>query len=682
MLASDKPRGNYDASPAVESRKRWRFESLAGTMIKDNRSMVVADHEASVKLVSDIRSRLSSFMTLTADEEDYYLRATFSDGTKLNGVQIQIARERCAIYKTIIAMRNLDNRKSCGYESMSAFISDINKLSDMRGLSVPSDYSRLCHKVKSFVKDGLKVCIDDRWKPNFNKSKVKMGLMSDVLLTIANRGASFNGQQVANFYNELSKNLGESEISRYTAIRLINKNRLLVEAGRNGSESFRNRYGRQIRRERPKESLSMWSLDGWTSELYYQKKVRDKIGHVITTYTNRLTVVVVIDVMNDYPVGWAIGENESFVLIKEAFKNAIDNIYSMTGHYYCPWQVQSDHFALHSMSEIYAHVCAYPVPARVKNAKTKPIERYFRHINTYAQLLFGNYNWSGYGIKSKEENQVNTDVLEANKRNFPDYEGVVNQINMLLTIDREKKQQKFIDGWSRVRPDDKIELDRMHYLAYLGWKNDRTIRLEAGCISPTILGTKIPYDCGDFDFRNNALTSWSIYYDEKDNTSALAMDPTGKKWYMLDKMHIQPMALKDRKPGDYEALKADHEFNERLEEYVKNRVCQAENNTIRLINQTRELEGKRAATMITDSRGQHKSLLQHSSLIKSDEDLLPESILRTENTDKTVIKSHQNDDILPKNEEKPMTKAQFDKEREEYLKSKVNMQDYLIPIYK
>ena len=86
--------------------------------------------------------------------------------------------------------------------------------------------------------------------------------------------------------------------------------------------------------------------------------------------------------------------------------------------------------------------------------------------------------------------------------------------------------------------------------------------------------------------------------------------------------------------------------------------------------------------MITDSRGQHKSLLQHSSLIKSDEDLLPESILRTGNTDKTGIKSHQNDDILPKNEEKPMTKAQFDKEREEYLKSKVNMQDYLIPIYK
>ena len=48
------------------------------------------------------------------------------------------------------------------------------------------------------------------------------------------------------------------------------------------------------------------------------KKKEDKKDGKATTYTNRITMVVVLDACCKYPIGYAIGLHESPALIREA----------------------------------------------------------------------------------------------------------------------------------------------------------------------------------------------------------------------------------------------------------------------------------------------------------------------------------------------------------------------------
>ena len=382
----------------------------------------------------------------------------------------------------------------------------------------------------------------------------------------------------------------------------------------------------QTRRYAPTEALSFWTLDGWTTELYYQRDVKDKNGKVTHTYQNRLTTVVVLDASCNYPVGYAIGERESVDLIKAAVKNALDHTRDALGDYYKPYQIQSDHYGIKSMGTIYADAAKYFTPARVKNAKAKPVERYFKHLNTnYCQLYFGAQNWSGFGITSKKSSQPNIDVLDYNKRQFPDKAGVIRQIEWIIAEERKKKYNTWIAAWNRMPAEDRLTMDREAYLLHFGQRNERTKRLEAGTFNPTILGVERFYDTFDLDFRKNPLESWSVIYDERDLNTILVVDKTEKRRFILEAIHKQPIALRDRRPGDFEALKRVDEFNKRtLEPYVIETAAHDEETVGRLFAQTRELDGKQAYTLLSDSRGQHKAYLQHSALIKTEEELAAE----------------------------------------------------------
>ena len=63
-----------------------------------------------------------------------------------------------------------------------------------------------------------------------------------------------------------------------------------------------------------------------------------------TTYTNRKTMVVVLDACEKYPVGYAIGDHESPALIREALRNAVQHTKELFGERYKPLQLQSDNY--------------------------------------------------------------------------------------------------------------------------------------------------------------------------------------------------------------------------------------------------------------------------------------------------------------------------------------------------
>lgn len=576
--------------------------------------------------VQAIRERLLPYAYLTADDETALDAATYPTGEKLSPEAREKAAEACRWLSLFTRLRTKKVVKDIGYDTVGELYDDVTFLIARQGISLPTAYVKLRKKIREYEAEGAICCVDRRGQSNKNAAKVYTEDQTALLRTICGRSASYNAQQIANFYNLVAEAKGWDTISRRSALNYLNEYHLIVEAGRNGSEAFRNKISMQPRRKRPTEALSFWSLDGWTVELYYQKDVKGPDGKITHTYTNRLTAVVVLDATCDYPVGYAIGEGESVKLIAEAVKNAIDYVHDTLGGPYRPYQIQSDHYGIKSMGTVYNDVAKYFTPARVKNAKSKPIERYFRYLNeNYCQLYFGNSNWSGFGVKTRGKKQPNIDVLELRKRNFPYKEGVIQQIHWIFQQEREKKQKTWMEAWLRMPESDRLTLSRENYLLNFGMRNDRTIRIQAGCLAPTILGKQRAYDTFDLNFRKNPLQSWTVMYDERDLSTILVTNETKKERYLLNAVHEQPMALRDREDGDFEALKAIDNFNKNvLEPSVIETVNRDEETVKNLLLQTPELEGWRTVNMLTDSRGQQKAYLQHSTLIKSEEDLVAE----------------------------------------------------------
>lgn len=574
----------------------------------------------------EILKRLQPYLFLSVKDEMYFDKATYPNGAKLPIEVQEKGREACRWLSFFVRFSKKSDIKKLGYERSKEMYDDVVFLVKNRGIQLPTAYCKLRLKIREYMQQGPSCCLDLRGQGNKNAAKVYNEEQTAVLRTICGRGASYNSQQVADMYNMVAETRGWDKISRRSALNYMNEYHLIVKAGRDGSEAFRNKLSMQIRRKRPTEAMSFWSLDGWTVELYYQKEVKDNKGKVIRTYQNRLTAVIVLDATCDYPVGYAIGECESVSLIQAAVKNAIDHCQDILGNRYRPYQIQSDHYGIKSMGTIYQDTAEYFTPARVKNAKSKPIERYFLYLNReYCQKRFGNYNWSGYGITARKSSQPNIDLLNYNKTHFPDKEGVINQIHLIISEERKKKQGTWLDAWNRMPAEDRLPMDRETYLLRFGFRNERTKRLEAGCLEPTILGEKRPYDTFDLNFRKNPLQSWTVLYDDRDLSSILVVDDTEKQRFLLDAVYEQPMALRDRKPGDFEALRKVDEYNKQvLEPAVINTITDDADIISRMFEQTPELEGKQAYTMLTDSRGQQKAYLQHSSLVKSEEDLIAE----------------------------------------------------------
>lgn len=576
--------------------------------------------------VQAIRERLQLYAYLTSEDEAALDAAVYPNGEKLSPEARQKAAEACRWLSLFTRLKTKQAVKYAGYRTVGELYDDVTFLIDRQGISLPTAYTKLRKKIREYEKEGAKCCIDLRGQSNKNAAKVYEEEQVALLQFICGRGASYNAQQIALLYNKMAGAKGWDTISRRSALNYLNEYNLIVEAGRNGSEAFRNKIAMQRRRKRPSEALSFWSIDGWTVELYYQKDVKAPDGKITHTYTNRLTAVVVIDATCNYPVGYAIGECESVKLIAAAVKNAIDYVHDTLGDSYRPYQIQSDHYGIKSMSTIYNDVAEYFTPARVKNAKAKPIEPYFRYLNeNYCQLYFGNSNWSGFGVKTRQNRQPNIDILNRNKRQFPDREGVIQQIHWIFQQEREKKMQTWLTAWNRMPTADRLTLSRENYLLNFGLRTDRTIRMHAGCLEPTLLGKPRAYDTFDIGFRRNPLQSWTVMYDDRDLSTILVADETMKQRYILNAVHEQPMALRDRQEGDYEAHRQIDRFNkEVLEPSVIETVNKNEAIVMNLLQQTPELEGWRAVNMLTDSRGQQKAYLQHASLIKSEEDLVAE----------------------------------------------------------
>jgi len=464
--------------------------------------------------------------------------------------------------------------------------------------SLPLNDRRLKDRYNQYQKGGYEVLIHKNFC-NKNSAKVVEDAQEALLIEFMADPRNLDNAQVAMLYNTVARAMVWKEITPASVGVWRQKNETMIYAGRRGGTAFRNKKTMQVHRSAPTAPLYYLTLDGWDVELMYQEFDGKK-----TTYHQRTTAVVVLDPCVKYILGYALGTHETPELIAQALRNAMCHTAKLFGQMYRSHQVQSDRYAIKKMTPFYEAIAHLSTPAKAHNAKTKVIEPYFYKLNhDYCQF---EKNWSGYGVTSDIENQPNIEYLNKYKKDFPDYDGVCKQFSEIIEKERAKKIDEYRKLWNATSEDDKLEMSVENYLLTFGITKGKTVMREPSGLHKTIDGIKYTWDCFNPAFRNNDHISWTILFDPTDMTRALAVNDDRSLRFLLEKPYVQPMALKDRKPGDSGELQRVREFNASLEKQVadfreQNILKMASIVPVMLQNETLQ------KFCLTDSEGQHKN---------------------------------------------------------------------------
>lgn len=518
---------------------------------------------------------------------------------------------------------------------------------------LPATKDGLRRKANKYKREGYASLISGRLQ-NSNAKKVSQKEQMAILDELLAKHTNLDNEIITTLYNAVAQKMNWKTITAMTVSNRKRKSNLVTHAGRNGVKSLKNKVLMQVKRSRPSSPMLYWTLDGWDVELLYQDSSVNKEGKRLTTYSNRLTLLLVLDPHNNYPVGYAIGTHETPALIKKALQNAMQHTKALFGDFYMPYQLQSDNYAIKKLSPLYQAITPHFTPAEVGNAKSKVIEPYFGMLNKkYCKLL---NNWSGFNVDSGSKNQPNTEYMNKIKKQFPDMEGCISQIISIVETERSQKIGDYKNNWIEASEKYKQIMSLENYLLTFGSDTGYTNKLTGEGIVIKIDGEKQYFDSFDINFRHQARQDWRILYDTNDLSQVLAVSSDGSDRHLLEQKYVQPMALADMTEQDPKQLKRIRDFNKKT---VTDIIDQRAENA-RTLDQFFDnplLNDTMAKHQLTDSNGQHKD---HKNA---------ERLKAAKNTKKLTERAE-------KKQEKKQYKT-FLEEQEAYYAEKVNVNEYL-----
>ena len=515
--------------------------------------------------------------------------------------------------------------------------------------------------LSSYRKESYRSLISGKLE-NQNTAKVVTEEQLAVLEKLLRKHQNFDNVQISRLYSDVANALGWKPISEGTVAKYRKELDLYIIAGNQGTSALRNTRNMQNRRSAPNVPMIYWSVDGWDVELLYQSTTLNSEGNKVTTYHNRPTCVMILDPYLNYPIGYAIGTHETTGLIREALRDAANHTRELFGQRYKSLQIQSDHYGKGVLIPIYEAMSKHYTPARVRNAKAKRVEPFFKEWNKEFQLTCP--NWSGFGITSRKENQPNTEYLEKIKSYFPDFEGVRKQIVQNIELRRMRLHDQYVARWHQMADADHIPLTDEEYLFLFGETTGYTNRLHHDGLTLTLNKQEHHFDSFDLGFREHRHIDWCVKFDREDMSKVLVVNAESRNGrlieelgtikFMLEAKYIQPMALHDRKDGDAAQLAKVDSFNKSIEEKIINRYDHQDRVVSQLMNETPMLNGTLSKLILTDSLGQHKNQKNQIRIAESAKKLL----------DKQEKEMIQEDLSINRN-------------REEYLNQKVNLKDFI-----
>lgn len=560
---------------------------------------------------------IESCFVIPNDVVDFF-RKPLPNGNRLTNTQRQ-QYQRCAAVLLFMSMNKTKEQRLQSFK-----INDINEYYNRIALFIksnklplPTNKGNLISKVKEFEKYGPE-CLVTKKLRNINAGKIILPEQIAILMGLAADYRNLDGGQMAMIYNEQAIKSGWELISAETCRRFRLKNRYLTTSGSKGKKAWEKGFAMQHRRIPPSMPLIYATLDGWDVELMYQtqteKIVKDKktgkeTRTIHTEYANRHCIVIVLDPFNKYPLGYAIGDQESSSLIKMALKNSLDHIKELTGHYYYPYQIQSDHYALKKLTPYYQAISHLFTPAAVGNSKSKIIEPYFKYLNKqYCQFK---PNWSGFGMESRKENRPNRDYINTTivKKQFPTKDENIEEIINIIETERKLKLDTWMQMFQCMGSESLCEMSREAYLETFGVVTGRTNRILGVGVEVQIAGKKFLYDTNDKEFRKYGLMDCTLVFDQGDLTSVLAIPVGSTTQFLLHSKHLTHMAIFDQtqKDIDYQSL-VEHTNQDMIKE-ITDEMTSYRATISKYLENNPTLAETRVKMMFTE-RGQQKDNLK------------------------------------------------------------------------
>lgn len=437
---------------------------------------------------------------------------------------------------------------------------------------------------------------------NDNARKIAETKQHALLRKLLGHANNFNYAQVMMMYNEVAGVNDWKPVTRRAVENFADANKLNTEAGRRGKVNFDNTLAMQHKRRQTGYPMLMWSIDGWDVELLYQRTDIDKNGNSVTTYHNRPTIIVVLDPYSSYPIGYAIGDHETPALIRQAVRNAITHTAELTGAMLRPHQFQSDHYGNGALVPFFESASKHYIPARIKNAKAKPVEKYFHYINTnYCQYL---NNWSGHNANASKDNQPNTEWKNEIRHSFPDWQNVVAQVEMIMQTERNKKRGEYLAGLDRLPADYKHVLTTEQFLFTLGEIKERTSRMGGNGLVFDIRRTEYSYDSFDINFRRYTHIDWQVRYNPADMRLVLATNEDANVRFLLEEKLAESGNIAEWTEQDNQHRARIDRYNKELTETLMQESEDDYYEAVELL--TGSGNDTLSKMLIVDSMGQHK----------------------------------------------------------------------------
>lgn len=612
--------------------------------VKRQYNLINGDPRAVIATQSQ-KSLLEEAIVFSNDAFEFYTtKYRYDGGKKLPDAKIDEYTLNVRVLEAILYLKDEHRKDVIGtsgprvnmWKNLCTLSNELLALRDPHGKplfphTLPQNAASLKRKCQEY-EDACRISREEGYRylihKNFgNKSAavVKDEESEAILHKLISLHNNLNSVQIMEEYNKVAEVLDKPLInSPVTVDNYKKKMELTTMQGRKGKKAVANTRKMQIHREAPTQALTYWTLDGWTVELLYQKKVAknkkangEEKRYMMTTYTNRKTIVVVLDACCKYPVGYAIGDHESPALIREALRNAVRHTKELFGDRYKPLQLQSDNYQKGVMVPFYQAMTKYYTPAALGNAKSKIIEPYFKYLNVQHCQKQG--NWSGFGITSDQDNQPNMEVINANRHLIPDEETLMGQIEAMMMKERAMKIKDFMAAWEQTEEARKLPFCDEEYLLLMGETTGRTNHINGGGLRLEMQGERIDYDTFDISLREHYNEDWIVRYDPEDMSRILisnavrkGLKDAGKEIgtlrYLMQKCMKAPMALADQKPEHFEYRNRVKGFNEELQQHIDDKVTSVDGHIKNLQQRIPELINNTLLDryLITDSRGQHK----------------------------------------------------------------------------
>lgn len=595
---------------------------------------------------------------------DYKALSFFSNYTLPNGEHLKenTIREYTATAAALNAIINLTSdtkawRKALGGSgtksgSLKTLLEVLDTFQSKWGWKLPAGERAVRDKINKYKAGGYESLISGKLC-NDNAAKIVQDEQEAALRRIMAVGRNFDDVQVMKLYNMTAEAAGWKKITKGTVANKRSEWQIYTDAGSRGKTNHDNVHAMQVKRRAPQAPLLYWTVDGWDVELLYQKTAINANGHNVTTYHNRMTVVVVLDPCEKYPIGYAIGTQETPGLIRQALRNAVKHTAELFGEMHQVYQLQTDNYAKATLTPFYEAISTIYTPARVKNAKAKVIEPYFKHLNkNHCQL---HPNWSGFGVTARKENQPNAEYLNKVRHSFPDEKGCYTQIVEMIESERRQKVEKYKAAYSNLSEDKKLLLSEPEFLYRLGETSGKTNRLVGNGINLQINNQKFVFDSFDPILRQHRNQDWIIKYDPADMSKAVATSKDGSLRVMLQDQYDQPMALAERQTGDAESLSRIGRYNQALIDDILTVQEQDYEALGRLYDRNPRIEETLGKLLLTDSSGQHKDQRNEARLMQNAEKL----------------------EIRSETKRKIDKQAEATSKREAYLHSKLDISKFL-----